>query len=246
MAFQPYFGLETPSGQVVVHGRRALWSLLDALFPDDPLPRPPVNNDLKDAFKGREVINGLLNDPDAWPHLRLQVRTGDWRDAHGHPTKGTFVMSASPSASDYDMTPNLMLFEGTTKATHMLPLTITTKTKLRTIPSVVIPLDDDNNFKVIITDTINGDHLIFSVIEKSFSCFRPQRMKSFPVSDTTGLVADLNARLSYLAKIKNLNFLFPQMSALDAGMRFYERDDLEFRRFQSLNCFSSLDKPQKE
>jgi hypothetical protein len=246
MAFQPYFGLETPSGHVVVHGRRALWSLLDALFPDDPLPRPPVNNDLKDTTTGREAINGLLNDADAWPHLRLQVRTGDWKDAHGHPTKGTFVMSASPSSSDYDMTPNLMLFENTTKDTHMLPLTIHTKTKLRTIPSLVIPLESDNDFKVIITDAIGGDHLIFSVIEKNSSAFRPQRMEAFPVSDATGLVGNLKARLSYLAEIQQLNFLFPQMSPLDAGMRFYERDDLEFRRFQSLNCFSSLTTAQKE
>lgn len=246
MAFQPYFGLDTPSGPVVVHGKRALWSLFDALFPDDPLPRPPINDDLKDPLLAKEVINGLLNDEEAWPHLRLQVRTGDWKDHYGHPTKGTFVLSASPSASDYDMTPNLMLFEKTTNSTFTIPITIHTKTKLRTIPSVVIPLDDDNDFKVIITDAIGGDHLIFSVIEKSDSAFRPQRMKSFPVSDMTGLTADLKNRLGYLAEIQKLHFLFPQMSPLDAGMRFYERDDLEFRRFQSLNCFSSLRNAQKE
>ena len=155
-------------------------------------------------------------------------------------------MSASPSASDYDMTPNLMLFEKSSNLSYMVPITIHTKTKLRTLPAVIVPLDVDSDFKVIITDAINGEHLIFSVIEKSDSCFRPQRMKSFPVSDITGLTSDLKARLSYLAEIQNLDFLFPQMSALDAGMRFYERDDLEFRRFQSLNCFSSLTTAQKE
>ena len=128
----------------------------------------------------------------------------------------------------------------------MLPITIHTKTKLRTLPAVVVPLEGDPDFKVIITDAINGNHLIFSVIEKSGSCFRPQRMKSFPVSDIVRLTSDLKARMSYLAEIQSLNFLFPQMSALDAGMRFYERDDLEFRRFQSLNCFSSLNTAQKE
>lgn len=246
MIFQPYFGLETPSGQIVVHGKRAVWSLLDALFPDAPLPRPPINNDLKDTTTGRNAINGLLNDPDAWPHLRLQVRTGDWKDAYGHATKGTFLMSASPSASDYDMTPNLMLLEKETKTGFTMPITIHTKTKLRTLPAVIVPLESDNDFKVIITDAINGKHLIFSAIEKSHSCFRPQRMKSFPVSDIEGMLNDIRSRTSYLAEIQQLNFLFPQMSPLDAGMRFYERDDLEFRRFQSLNCFSSLVIAQKE
>ena len=246
MVFQPYFGLETPSGQVVVHGKRPLWSLFDALFPDEPLPRPPINDDLKEPMLAKEVINGLLNDAEAWPHLRLQVRTGDWVDPYGSPTKGTFVLSASPSASDYEITPTLMMFEGTTKPTFTIPITIHTKTKLRTIPAVVVPLESDNDFKVIITDAIGGDHLIFSVIEKNASAFRPQRMKSFPVSDITGLTADLKNRLAYLAEIQDLNFLFPEMSPLDAGMRFYERDDLEFRRFQSLDCFSSLGDQQKE
>ena len=246
MIFQPYFGLETPSGLIVVHGKRALWSLFDSLFPDDPLPRPPVNNDLKEAELGKEVVNGLLNDSEAWPYLRLQVRTGDWKDHFGHPTKGTFLLSASPSASDSDTTPTLMLYENTTKASHIMPITIQTKTKLRTIPSVVIPLDSDNDFKVIITDSIGGSHLIFSVIEKSDSCFRPQRMKSFPSSDITGLTADLGFRISYLSHIQASNFLFPQMKPLDAGMRFYERDELEFRRFQSLDSFSSLEHQQKE
>ena len=246
MAFQPYFGLDTPSGLVIVHGKRALWSLFDALFPDDPLPRPAVNADLKHPMLAKEVINGLLNDAEAWPHLRLQVRNGDWKDHSGYPTKGTFVLSASPSASDYDTTPNLMLFENATNSTFTIPLTIHTKTKLRTIPSVIIPLDADNDFKVIITDSIGGEHLIFSVIEKSASSFRPQRMKSFPVSDMTGLQKELLSRLEYLADLEKAKMVFPQMSPLDAGMRFYERDDLEFRRFQSLDSFSSLDKPQKE
>jgi hypothetical protein len=246
MVFQPFLGFDTPSGPVCLHGKRALWSLLDSLFPDDPLPRPPLNADFKDPLLTKDVINGLLNDDEAWPHLRLQVRTGDWKDHCGYATKGTFVLSASPASSDYDTTPSLMLFQNTTKSSYTVPITIQTKTKLRTIPAVVIPLDEDNDFKVIITDAINGEHLIFSIIEKSNSCFRPQRMKSFPVSDITGLTADLNSRLFHLSVVWENKFLFPQMSPLDAGMRFYERDDLEFRRFQSLDSFSSLASPQKE
>ncbi len=246
MVFQPFLGLDTPSGPIYLHGKRALWSLFDALFPDNPIPRPAVNADIKDGQVGMNIVNGFLNDEDAWPHLRLQVRTGDWKDHFGHPTKGTFILSASPASSDYDTTPSLLLFQNTTKSSYTIPITIQTKTKLRTIPSVVIPLDEDNDFKVIITDAINGNHLIFSIIEKSNSCFRPQRMKSFPVSDITGLTTDLNHRLFHLSVVWENKFLFPQMSPLDAGMRFYERDDLEFRRFQSLDCFSSLASLQKE
>ncbi len=244
--FQPYFGLETPSGHVVVHGKRSLWSLFDSLFPDNPLPRNAVNDDLKDPMIGREVINGLLNDSEAWPHLRLQVRTGDWKDHTGRPTKGTFVLSASPSASDYDITPNLLLLEKTTKESYTIPITIHTKTKLRTIPSVVIPLDNDQDYKVIVTDSIGGNHLIFSIIEKSGSTFRPQRMNKFPASGIQELCSDIESRLAHLKKLRNERILFPEMSPLDAGMRFYERDDLEFRRFQSINSFSSLPTPQKE
>lgn len=244
--FQPYFGLNTPSGEVVVHGRRALWSLLDSLFPDDPLPRPPVNDDLKDPLLAREAINGLLRDSEAWPHLRLQVRTGKWKDYNGRPTEGTFVLSASPSASEFDITPNLLLFEKTTNSSYTMPLTIHTKTKLRTLPSVVIPLESDSDFKVIITDAINGSHLIFSVIEKQFSTFRPQRVSLIPVSDPTKIEKEIRLRLNHLESIQSMQLSFPQMSPLDAGMRFYERDDLEFRRFQSIISFSSLPIPQKE
>jgi len=244
--FQPYFGLETPSGHVVVHGKRSLWSLFDSLFPDDPLPRNAVNDDLKDPMVGREVINGLLNDSEAWPHLRLQVRTGDWKDHSGKPTKGTFVLSASPSASDYDITPNLLLLGKTTEASYTIPITIHTKTKLRTIPSVVIPLESDPDFKVIVTDVIGGNHLIFSIIEKLGSAFRPQRMDKFPASNINPLCSDIQSRLGYLELLRKEKISFPEMSPLDAGMRFYERDDLEFRRFQSINCFSSLPTQQKE
>lgn len=244
--FQPYFGLKTPSGDVVVHGKRALWSLLDSLFPDDPLPRPPVNDDLKDPLLAREAINGLLRDAEAWPHLRLQVRTGEWKDYNGRPTEGTFVLSASPSASDFDITPNLLLFENTTNLTYTMPITIHTKTKLRTLPAVVIPLESDSDFKVILTDAINGNHLIFSVIEKHSSAFRPQRMVTLPVSDPSKIETEITSRLKHLENIHSMQLSFPQMSPLDAGMRFYERDDLEFRRFQSVNSFSSLPNPQKE
>lgn len=246
MVFQPYLCLKTPSGRVIVHGKRPLWSLLDAMFPDSPLPRNPVNNDFKDATTALEAINDMLQDPDAWPYLRLQVRTGNWRDHFGYPTNGTFALSVSPSASDYDITSNLILLEKTTEASYIMPLTIHTKTKLRTVPALIIPLDSDNDFKVILTDSIGGNHLVFSVIEKSNSAFRPRRMITLPFSNTSNIQKELELRLKELKDVSDLMLVYPEMSPLDAGMRFYERDDLEFRRFQSIESFSSVTPQQKE
>ncbi len=65
--FQPYLGLDTPSGHIILHGKRALWSLLDSLFPDDPLPRIPVNNDLKDATLGKESLTPSYKTPRLGP-----------------------------------------------------------------------------------------------------------------------------------------------------------------------------------
>ena len=89
--FQPYIYLTCNSGRIILHGKRSLWSLLDAMFPDDPLPRKMLNEDLKDPFIGKDLLNGLFADTDAWPHLRLHVRTGDWVNERGKPNQGTFV-----------------------------------------------------------------------------------------------------------------------------------------------------------
>ena len=46
---EPHFHL-TLNGErkVLVNGKKTFWALLDALFPDDPLPRMPVNQVLKE------------------------------------------------------------------------------------------------------------------------------------------------------------------------------------------------------
>jgi hypothetical protein len=244
--FQPYFGLDTPSGHIILHGKRALWSLLDSLFPDDPLPRTPVNNDLKDATLGKQVIDSLLQDPTAWPHLRLQIRDGDWFDHQAHPTKGTFCLSSSPSASETDITPNLLLLEREYQNSYSIPLTFQTRTRIKTVPAIVITLPEDANFKVVVMDSIGGNHVIFSVIEKEGSGFRPQRHEVFPVSGVGKIAENIGERLEYLSTIFRHGFVFPQLKPLDSGMRFTERDDLEFRRFQSCNSFSSLNESLKE
>tara|TARA_R100000541_G_scaffold32129_1_gene40890 strand:- start:8644 stop:9423 length:780 start_codon:yes stop_codon:yes gene_type:complete len=44
---EPYLRLMIGELEVMVNGRKMFWSLLDALFPNDPLPRTPVNNFLQ-------------------------------------------------------------------------------------------------------------------------------------------------------------------------------------------------------
>jgi len=244
--FQPYFSLDTPSGEVLVHGKRALWSILDALFPDDPLPRTPINNDLKDPIVGKMLLEGLLSDPSAWPHLRLQVRDGTWVDHKGIPTKGTFCLSASPSASETDITPNLLLLQAQYKNSYSIPLTFQTRTRIKTVPAIIVPLEENKNFKVVVTDAIGGNHVVFSVIEKEGSGFRPKRHDVFPVSGVVNVAENIGERLQNLSAILAHGFVFPQLKPLPNGMRFVERDDLEFRRFQSCHSFSSLEASLKE
>lgn len=232
--FQPYFGISTPSGEIILHGKRALWSLLDAIYPDNPLPRNPVNNDLKQGIVGHMAIDGLLCDPDAWPYLRIQIRNGDWKDQDGKPTKGIFALSVSPSASETEVTPTLLLLEGEYKDSYTIPLTIHTKTKAKTIPALVIPLAGRANYKVVVTDSIGGNHLIYSVIEIGASGFRPRRHDVLPVSNMVKVTENIGERLENLSAISRLNLSFPTMETIPNGMRFSERDDLELRRFQSV------------
>ncbi len=44
---EPYLRLMIGEVEVMVNGRKMFWALLDALFPDDTLPRTPVNNFLQ-------------------------------------------------------------------------------------------------------------------------------------------------------------------------------------------------------
>ena len=44
---EPFFTLVVGAKEIMINGRAKFWALLDALFPDDPLPRTPVNEMLK-------------------------------------------------------------------------------------------------------------------------------------------------------------------------------------------------------
>ena len=245
--FQPYIIFGSDSGQLYLYGKRNLWSLLDALFPNNPLPRNPVNTDLKDAIEGKVVINELLQDPDAWEDLRLQVRQGEWYNPFGR-SKGvlgpakesevTFIMSASASASEVDITPNLLLLEKQFKGSYCMPFTITTKTNMKTIPALFIPLHSAQNYKVVVTDEIGGEHLIFSIIESKGSNFRPKVASKFSTDAVSQMQREIKERISMLSSIEKINFEFDTMRPLDAGMKWYEMDYLEHRRFASCPMYS--------
>ena len=65
---QPFLTMKYNGGEFYVRGNRPVWSLLDSVFPHDPLPRTPINNDLKTEH-GKDALEGLLTDIDAWPYL---------------------------------------------------------------------------------------------------------------------------------------------------------------------------------
>ena len=245
--FEPYVIFSSPSGALYLYGKRNLWSLLDALFPNDPLPRNPVNYDLKEPEQGKKVLEELLQDPDAWSDLRLQVKQGEWFNPFSRnkgdfrpPNKSdvTFIMSASASSSEVDITPNLMLLEKAFEGSFCMPFTITTKTALKTIPAIFIPVKGHENYKVIVTDEIGGEHLIFSVIESKGSNFRPKMASRFKSNEISEMQEEIEERITMLNSIVKTNYTFPIMRPLDAGMKWYEMDYLEHRRFASSPTYS--------
>ena len=42
----PYFSISDDNAEYHFNGKDVMWAFLDALFPDDPLPRGPVKDDL--------------------------------------------------------------------------------------------------------------------------------------------------------------------------------------------------------
>ena len=245
--FEPYIVFSSPSDTLYLYGKRNLWSLLDALFPNDPLPRNPVNADLKDAIAGKVILEDLLQDPDAWEDLRLQVRQGEAYDPFGRSKASsrplndadvTFIMSASSASSEVDITPNLVLLEKQFKSSYCMPFTITTKTNMKTIPALFIPLESAQNYRVVVTDEIGGEHLIFSVIENAGCNFRPKVASRFSADQVTEIQKEIKERITMLNSILKINYEFPIMRPLDAGMKWYEMDFLEHRRFTSCPMYS--------
>lgn len=245
--FQPFFRIKTPSGSFHIHGKRALWSILDALFHDDPLPRRVINDELKDHEEAMKILNGLFQDDEATPFIRFHVKTGNYYDHDGKNFYGSFILSASPSTSQVDVTPVLMMLENTFEGSFVIPITLSLKLNTITMPCLIIPLKENENYKIMVTDSFKGNHIIFSIIEAKNTTFRPQRMS---VENNIAKITDecLN-RLNLLKQIFDFRFIFPQLSSLDAGMRYYERDDLEFRRFlscENYNSFNTFIDQQKE
>lgn len=232
LRFEPHVALETPWGGVCIHGKRALWSFLDALFPNNPLPRKPVNEDLRDE-NGGLVIEGLLKDPDAWPFLRLNVRDGEHFHPFGGKMDATWVLAASAASSDSDVTSTLLMLERGFQDAFVMPLTLNAKTRIATVPAVFIPTNNPSS-RVIVTDAIEGNHLIFSIISHNACNFRPERFDRVAEGRADVLTSEIEKRIGILNRLNDASIEFQDLRPLSPTMRFTEVDDLEHRRFLTL------------
>ena len=79
---EPYFTLVVlgHGKEIMVNGRAMLWSLLDALYPFDPLPRIPVNEMLKqDPALFVEDLNDFFQESDV---SFISIMLGEIEDPH--------------------------------------------------------------------------------------------------------------------------------------------------------------------
>ena len=238
--FQPYIGLQTPTQELIIHGKRNLWAFLDSLFPDDPLPRRQINEDIKDPEIGKMILQNLLDDENAWSYLRFQVRDGEWQNPYGKKTQGTYILSASATSSDVDVTPNLMLLEGSYEDCFLIPYSFTTKTRLRSLTALVIPLEANKNSRVMVLDDMDGSHIIFSLIEANGSTFRPRKMSKISCLNLPEIHNEIDLRLKELQAVENFRFNFPELKPLDVNMRYWEMDELENKRFFSCKSYAKF------
>lgn len=231
----PHLQITTPSGTLYLHGKRAFWSLLDSAFHEDPLPRVPINEDLKtDPQEAPYIIQCLLQDPEAWPFLRLNVRDGVFRHPMGGDLEGTWIHAATPAASETDLTPDLQNLSVETGGIIM-PLDIVLRDRIATIPALFL---QEGEGTIIVTDNINGSHVVFSRFSRGDCSFRPSRAVKVGVGRTEDLVAEVRRREQELRRFFMLDFhhefAIAEHRPLDTHMRFSEVDDIEHRRFLSI------------
>lgn len=70
---EPFFRLMIGNREVMVNGRKMFWALLDALFPDDPLPRTPVNQQLQaDPHEFLFDLNSFF-DESSTPYISIML-----------------------------------------------------------------------------------------------------------------------------------------------------------------------------
>jgi len=214
---QPFLTMKYNGGEFYVRGNRPVWSLLDSVFPHDPLPRTPINNDLKTEH-GKDALEGLLTDIDAWPYLRLHVRDGEGWDAFAEPIEGTWLLSASAASSDQDLTAPLVLLEQewAEEGAYPMPITLQDKTKAFTKTCIVVPWNKDPTMSVVVVD--HGDnYIVMSQIDRG-SGFRPRKHSKH--NDIFKVYDEIADRLW-------------DFEVIDSMMKWWEMDDLEHRRFLS-------------
>ena len=238
--FQPHLNLDTPSGPLLVHGMRAIWSILDALFHQAPLPRRVVSEDLRSHDTGFDAISGLLSDPDAWPYLRLNVRDGEHFHPFGGTLSGTWVLAASPAASPVEITSDLQGLQAAFEGAYTMPLTLWLKDRHATIPAVFCPHPEDHRYVVVATDPLNGKHIVFSVFNQDGSSFRPRKHRAIEAGKSEDLLSEVQERCDEMRLVHAAGLEPKPMRHLPESMRFTEVDDLEYRRFLSIHGVSDL------
>jgi len=228
----PHLELKTPSGVLFLRGKRALWSLLDSIFHKDPLPRTPVNNDFKkDAQEATLILQALFQDPDAWPFLRLNVKDGIFRHPFGGDLEGTWIHAATPASSERDLTPDLQHLS-VEMGGIIMPLDIVLRDRIATIPAFFLRCGEKGT--VVVTDNINGNHVVFSRFSHGECSFRPSRSMKIAVGKTEDLVNEVRRRVKELSLFFSCEIEVPELRPLNPHMRFSEVDDIEHRRFLSI------------
>jgi hypothetical protein len=77
---EPHLRLMIGELEIMVNGRKMFWSLLDALFPEDKLPRTPVNNFLQaDPNEFLIDLNAFFDESNT-PYISIML--GEIKDPH--------------------------------------------------------------------------------------------------------------------------------------------------------------------
>jgi len=87
--FRPYLIIEIDDCPILFDGYDSVWSFIDALFPDDPLPRKAVNAAMKGdmLFEGDSFIP-FTRDIQSFTHestVEYLTLQGEYRDGVSHP-----------------------------------------------------------------------------------------------------------------------------------------------------------------
>jgi len=129
---EPFFELIIGESKVMVNGRKMFWSLLDALFPYDKLPRTPVNNFLQeDPNQFVHDLNAFFDESNV-PYISIMLGQIDdpYSTVEGKwPQSGAIIITANhglkaPDCVEIASRYNGLVISGTwrdSKGSHEVP-----------------------------------------------------------------------------------------------------------------------------